>query len=92
MWHFTFHWQTELLELLVTVREAAYLRHFYDRLCYNPHGISKEDVDIYAHHFSLPSALRAGFDVYRAFHEDAEENQVWVKDKGKCSQMWNAER
>lgn len=84
VWHFTFHWQTELPEQLVTGREAVYLRHFYDRLCYNPQGIGREDVEEYAWHFSQPGALRAGFDLYRAFHQDAEENAAWVKDKGKC--------
>ena len=43
------------------------------------------DVDHYATMFSQPGAMRSGFDVYRAFHKDAEENREWLEEKGKCT-------
>lgn len=64
--------------------ESTYLRHFYDRLSHQPNAISKEDADLYAWHFSQPGALRAGFDMYRAFHKDAEENLQWLRENGRC--------
>lgn len=84
VWHFTFHWQLDLPEALVAGRERIYLKHFYDRLSVNPDAISPADLDHYEHVFAQPGAFRAGFDVYRAFHQDAEENQAWLHQHGKC--------
>jgi len=84
VWHFHFHWQTDLPELLTQGRERQYIKHFYDRLCVNGAAIGDKDVDHYALMFEKAGAMRAGFDLYRAFHKDAEENREWVKEKGKC--------
>lgn len=84
VWHFTFHWQIDLPELLVQGKERIYLKHFYDRLSCNPTAITKEDLDVYEHVFSQPGAMRAGFDVYRAFHQDADENRALLQKEGKC--------
>ncbi|KAG6361575.1 hypothetical protein INS49_009802 [Diaporthe citri] len=85
VWHFHFHWQTDLPELLTQGRERQHIKHFYDRLCINSSAISPSDVDYYASMFEKVGATRAGFDVYRAFHKDAEENQDWVANNGKCA-------
>lgn len=85
VWHFHFHWQTDLPELLTQGRERQYIKHFYDRLCINPSAITPADVDYYASMFEKAGAMRAGFDVYRAFHKDAEENRDWVANHGKCA-------
>ena len=84
VWHFHFHWQTDLPEMLTFGREKEYLQHFFDRLCVNVSAITPEDVDYYTTMFSKAGAMRAGFDVYRAFHKDVEENRKWVEEKGKC--------
>ena len=84
VWHFTFHWQIDLPEQLVAGNKRVYLKHFYDRLSLNPTAITREDVDVYEHVFKQPGAMRAGFDVYRAFHADAEENRAWLAKEGKC--------
>ena len=83
-WHFTFHNVYDLPEALVVGREKIYLQHFYERLSATPGAIAEADVDHYAAHFAKAGAMRAGFDVYRAFEEDGEENRGWVKEKGKC--------
>ncbi|GAO46167.1 hypothetical protein G7K_0404-t1 [Saitoella complicata NRRL Y-17804] len=85
LWHFHFHWQTDLPELLTQGRERQYIKHFYDRLGVNSRAISPTDVDVYAGMFEKAGAMRAGFDVYRAFHKDAEENKAWLKENGKCT-------
>lgn len=85
VWHFAFHWQADVPEMLVAGRERAYLRSFYDRLAKRPEAITEADTDHYADMFSRPGALRAGFDVYRGFHQDAEDNREWVEEHGKCA-------
>lgn len=85
VWHFIFHWQTDLPEALTYGRERIYLKHFYDRLCVRGSAITPEDVDHYAHLFAQPGGMRCGFDVYREFHQDAKDNQDSVKEKGKCT-------
>lgn len=45
VWHFHFHWQTDLPELLTFGREKEYIRHFYDRLGYNLAAINDEDAE-----------------------------------------------
>lgn len=84
VWHFVFHWQMDLPEALTHGRERLYIQHFYDRLSVNRTAISPSDIDHYASMFSQPGAMRSGFEVYRAFHQDAEDNRKWVKKNGKC--------
>jgi len=83
MWHFTFQQQLDLPELLTQGREKIYIKHFYDRLCFNPAGITPRDVDHYGASFAQPGAMRAGFDLYRAFPQDAKDNQAMLKRDGK---------
>lgn len=83
MWHFTFQQQLDLPELLTQGKEKIYIRHFYDRLCFNPAGITPRDVDHYASSFAQPGGMRAGFELYRAFPQDAKDNQRLLKENGK---------
>lgn len=83
MWHFTFQQQLDLPELLTQGRERIYIKHFYDRLCFDPTGISPRDVDHYAASFVQPGAMRAGFDLYRAFPQDARDNKDMLDRLGK---------
>ncbi|KAF2149096.1 alpha/beta hydrolase fold protein-like protein [Myriangium duriaei CBS 260.36] len=84
MWHFTFQQQLDLPEMLTQDRERMYIKHFYDRLCFNPTGITPRDVDHYGASFAQPGAMRAGFDLYRAFPQDAKDNIAKLKKDGKC--------
>ncbi|PVH77517.1 alpha/beta hydrolase fold protein-like protein [Cadophora sp. DSE1049] len=82
--HFHFHWQADLPEHLTQGKESYYIKHFYDRLTANPHAITPTDLAYYTHVFQQPGAMRAGFDLYRGFHQDSDDNHAWVKEKGKC--------
>jgi len=83
MWHFKFQQQLDLPELLTQDREAIYIKHFYDRLCFNPVGITPRDVEHYAASFRQPGGMRAGFELYRAFPQDAIDNVKMLKADGQ---------
>ncbi|MFC0111103.1 alpha/beta fold hydrolase [Kibdelosporangium aridum] len=72
-WHWLFHLQPDLPELLAGQNIAAYLGYFFERWTYQRQGL--EAADEYIKAFSAPGALRAGFDDYRAsFPTDAEHD------------------
>ncbi|KAL8943817.1 MAG: hypothetical protein Q9216_000810 [Gyalolechia sp. 2 TL-2023] len=83
LWHFDFQTVPDVPELLVSGHEKQYLKHFYDRLAQNPAAFTEADLDFYATLYSAPGAMRAGFNVYRAFEEDKRDNLLWVREKGK---------
>ena len=86
MWHFHFHnAQNDLAESLTAGRERLYLQHFYDRLAFDSDAIGPNDLEIYAIAFSAAGAMRAGFEVYRAFDQDAEDNKAALKKHGKLT-------
>ena len=82
--HFIFHSVLDLPEALVAGRERIYLNHFFSKFVYNTIAISSTDLDHYAEYYSQPRAMRCAFEVYRAFETDAEENQEWLRQHGKC--------
>jgi len=72
-WHWLFHLQPDLPELLAGQNIAAYLGYFFERWTYQRHALDPDAVAEYVRAFSQPGALRAGFDDYRAsFPDDAE--------------------
>lgn len=74
-WHWLFHLQPDLPELLVSRDIAGYLGYFFERWTYQRQGLDAADTYIRA--FSAPGALRAGFDDYRAaFPDDAEADDA----------------
>jgi pimeloyl-ACP methyl ester carboxylesterase len=83
-WHWLFHLQPDLPELLAGRDVAGYLGYFFERWTHNRHGLPTDAVDEYVRAFSRPGALRAGFDDYRASFpldarhddEDAEAGRV----------------
>ena len=82
MYHFLFHSQLDLPEALVTGREEVYLQHFFDRLGYAPEAV---DTGHYTRAYSQAGALRAGFDLYRAFEQDVEDNHAALREGGKIT-------
>ena len=85
-WHFFFHNATDnLAELLTQGRERQYLKSFYDRLAFNPDAIGLDDLDIYASQYESAGAMRAGFELYRAFDRDADDNRTALKKHGRLS-------
>jgi pimeloyl-ACP methyl ester carboxylesterase len=73
IWHFAFHAVPKLPELLVADHVAKYFAFFYDALA-GPAGVGEEARRTYAQAYSRPSALRTGFDWYRAFAQDEKDN------------------
>lgn len=72
-WHWLFHLQPDLPELLAGRDVGAYLGYFFEHWTYNRYGLQPDAVAEYVRAFSVPGALRAGFDDYRAsFPDDAE--------------------
>ena len=82
LWHFAFHSARDVAELLVAGRERQYLQHFFFARSFDPSAI---DLDVYVHAFSAPGAMRAGFELYRAFDQDARENREALKNNGKLT-------
>ena len=70
LWHFHFYGKTPLA--LVAGRERIYLEHFWNDFAGNPgHSVSEADRRFYAAAYAQPGAMRAGFEVFRAFEGDA---------------------
>jgi len=74
IWHFAFHAVPDLPEALVRQRERRYFDYFYDTIARHPERITARARAEYARAYRVPGALRTGFDWYRSFGRDAEEN------------------
>jgi pimeloyl-ACP methyl ester carboxylesterase len=74
-WWLYFHQTPNVPEALVEGKEMEYLSWFYQNLAYNPSAITQEDINEYVSRYSAPGGMRAGFEYYRAFPEDAIQNQ-----------------
>ncbi|MQY25802.1 alpha/beta fold hydrolase [Nocardia aurantia] len=72
-WHWLFHLQPDLPELLAGKDIGSYLGYFFEHWSFQRAGLAPDAVAEYVRAFSAPGALRAGFDDYRAsFPGDAE--------------------
>jgi pimeloyl-ACP methyl ester carboxylesterase len=85
VWHFAFHGVRDLPEVLVAGREREYLQVFFNARIYDPSAISDADINAYASSYSAPGAMRAGFEVYRAFDQDAADNRSALERNGKLT-------
>ena len=75
-WHWLFHLQPDLPELLVGDRVEEYLRWFFERWTVDRAAV-EEGIGHYVAAFRRPGALRAGFDDYRAtFPADLEHDDT----------------
>ncbi len=74
-WHWLFHLQPDLPELLVGPQVETYLRHLLDQWTVQRAALA-DAVDDYVRAFRAPGALRAGFDDYRALDEDVAQDQA----------------
>jgi hypothetical protein len=53
--------------MLVQGRERPYLQNMIGVRIYDPEAIGPEDFDRYVRAYEAPGAMRAGFELYRAF-------------------------
>jgi pimeloyl-ACP methyl ester carboxylesterase len=74
LWHFALHATPALPELLVQGHQSRYLDYFFDSLAVDPARIGPEARAAYADAYASDAALTAGFDLYRAFAQDARDN------------------
>jgi pimeloyl-ACP methyl ester carboxylesterase len=79
-WHFNFYGETPLK--LVAGRERIYFEHFWNDFAANPKkSVSERDRRFYAKSYGQPGAMRAGFEVFRAFAQDGKDFAVFAKAK-----------
>jgi pimeloyl-ACP methyl ester carboxylesterase len=72
LWHFHFYGKTPLA--LVSGRERIYFEHFWNDFAADPaHSVSEPDRQLYAAAYAQPGGMRAGFEVFRAFEQDAKD-------------------
>jgi len=78
-WHINFHHARDVAEMLVAGREREYLRFFFKSRFAKPDVISEEDMAVYIAAYSGPGGMRAGFEVYRAWAQDAKDNKPYLE-------------
>lgn len=78
IWWFGLHALPDLPEALITGRERIYAEWFFQNLAVRPEVFTEADIDVYARAMSQPGALRAGFEYYRAFYQDIEDNRMFA--------------
>jgi pimeloyl-ACP methyl ester carboxylesterase len=79
-WHFNFYGATPLK--LVAGRERIYFEHFWNDFAANPKkSVSERDRRFYAKAYAQPGAMRAGFEVFRAFEQDGKDFAGFAKTK-----------
>lgn len=72
LWHFHFYGKTPLA--LVEGRERIYFEHFWNDFAADPaHSVSEADRQLYAAAYAQPGGMAAGFEVFRAFEQDARD-------------------
>jgi pimeloyl-ACP methyl ester carboxylesterase len=75
-WWFSFHQTRDVPELLTAGKEREYLSWHYRSLAYNPGAITEADIDKYVSSYSASGGMRAGFEYYRAFPINEEQNKA----------------
>lgn len=82
-WHFSFNTQDPLAERLVTGRVGTFLDHFFRHSQISgspepgeqpPNPIPRRSLAEYTRVFSRPQVLHTGFELYRTWPRDEEEN------------------
>jgi pimeloyl-ACP methyl ester carboxylesterase len=80
LWHIHFYGETPLK--LVTGRERIYFEHFWNDFAADPkHSVPEADRRFYAASYAQPGAMRAGFEVFRSFEQDAKNFAEFAQTK-----------
>ena len=80
LWHFHFYGETPLA--LVKGRERIYFEHFWnDFAADRTKSVSEADRRIYAKAYARDGGMRAGFEVFRNFEQDAKDFAVFAQTK-----------
>src|SRR5919197_6224526 len=81
LWWAIFHQTPDVPEALVQGKEMMYITWFLHNLPFNPAAITQADINEYVSYYSAPDVMHAGFERYRAFPQDAIQNQNYSKTK-----------
>jgi pimeloyl-ACP methyl ester carboxylesterase len=80
LWHFHFYGETPLK--LVDGRERIYFEHFWNDFAADPkRSVSETDRKFYTKSYHQPGAMRAGFEVFKAFEQDGKDFAEFAKTK-----------
>jgi pimeloyl-ACP methyl ester carboxylesterase len=80
LWHFHFYGETPLK--LVAGRERIYFEHFWNDFAADPkHSVPEADRQFYARSYAQPGAMRAGFEVFHNFEQDAKDFAQFAETK-----------
>ncbi|RWF40875.1 MULTISPECIES: alpha/beta hydrolase [unclassified Mesorhizobium] len=83
LWHFNFRGPD--MERLVAGRERIYLDRFYNELSADPKKIDEATRAHYAKLYARPHAMHDAFEQFKAFDQDAIDNQAMLASGGKLS-------
>ncbi|PBC24341.1 alpha/beta hydrolase [Mesorhizobium sp. WSM4307] len=81
LWHFNFRGPD--MERLVAGRERIYLDRFYNELSADPKKIDEATRVHYAKLYARPHAMHDAFEQFKAFDQDAIDNQAMLSTGGK---------
>lgn len=80
LWHFHFYGETPLK--LVAGRERTYFEHFWnDFAADRTHSIPEADRQFYAAEYARPGGMRAGFEYFKNFEQDAKDFAGFAQTK-----------
>jgi pimeloyl-ACP methyl ester carboxylesterase len=80
LWHFHFYGEVPLQ--LVAGRERIYFEHFWnDFAADRARSVPEDDRRLYAAAYAQPEGMRAGFEYFRAFAQDAADFQQFAQVK-----------
>ncbi|HEU4372566.1 MAG TPA: alpha/beta hydrolase [Telluria sp.] len=80
LWHFHFYGETPLK--LVEGRERTYFEHFWnDFAADKTRSVPEADRKLYAAAYAQPGGMRAGFEYFKAFEQDAADFQQLAKTR-----------
>ncbi|WP_282244580.1 alpha/beta hydrolase [Stenotrophomonas sp. PS02300] len=78
LWHFHFYGETPLK--LVDGRERTYFEHFWnDFAADRTHSVPEADRQFYASEYARPGGMRAGFEYFKNFEQDAKDFAGFAK-------------
>ena len=78
LWHFRFGGPD--MERLVAGRERIYLDRFWNEFSATPAKFSEASRNHYTALYALPGAMHAGFEQFKAFDQDARDNQAFLAE------------
>ena len=81
-WHFGFHMQVELAEMLTAGKEAAYLLPTLEMMSVSPDAAQVAET-WYLPSYVAPGGMRAGFQHYATLLEDGRANRASFRSKLK---------